>query len=252
MPAFTPLTLPTDRPTVATFVKTDSVHVIEVLGGCALDYVVLDAEHAPFDRAGIDRMVFAARAVGLPMLVRVPDQRDATLLSVLDVGAHGVVVPRVDSAEQAAGVVAAARFVGGRRGISLSARFGGYGTRPRAEAVAEADRSLVVCQIESAAAVEAVDAIAAVPGVGALLVGRADLAMSMGLDGPRHPQVLAATDRVLAAARARGLPVVMAVGQDGEVAEFAARGASSFIVGSDQSLLRQSALRLRGLLPAAG
>lgn len=248
--AFTPLQLPLDRRTVATFIKTDSPQVVEVLGLCGLDYAVLDAEHAPFDRQTMDRMVFAARAVGLPLLVRVPDHRDATILSVLDLGAHGIVAPHVDSAEVAANVVAAARFVGGRRGLSLSARFGGYGSRSRAEAVAEADRSLVVCQIESAAAVEAVAAIAAVPGVGGLLIGRADLAMSMGVDGPRHPQVLAAVNRVLAVAQAQRLPVVVAVGAEGadaEVAEFAARGAQSFIVGSDQSLLRLAAGRLRGL-----
>lgn len=244
-----PLALGPGRRSVATFVKTDSPQVVEVLGLCDLDYAVLDAEHAPFDRQTMDRMLLAAHAVGLPMLVRVPDHRDATILSVLDLGAHGIVVPHVDSAEQAAGVVAAARFVGGRRGLSLSARFGGYGTRPRAEAVAEADRSLVVCQIESAAAVEAVAAIAAVPGVGGLLIGRADLAMSLGVDGPRHPQVRAAVERVLVVAREHALPVVMAIGQDAEVAEFAALGAASFIVGSDQSLLRQAALRLRGLLP---
>jgi 2-keto-3-deoxy-L-rhamnonate aldolase RhmA len=114
--------------------------------------------------------------------------------------------------------------------------------------VAEANRALIVCQIESAAAVEAVAEIAAVPGVGGLLIGRADLAMSMGVDGPRHPQVLAAVDQILAVAQAQRLPVVMAVGADSEVAEFTARGAQSFIVGSDQSLLRQAAGRLPGLL----
>jgi 2-keto-3-deoxy-L-rhamnonate aldolase RhmA len=102
MTPFTPLQLPLDRRTVATFVKTDSPQVVEVLGLCSLDYVVLDAEHAPFDRQTMDRMVFAARAVGLPMLVRVPDHRDATILSVLDLGAHGIVVPHVDSAADAA------------------------------------------------------------------------------------------------------------------------------------------------------
>ncbi|MDE2372500.1 MAG: aldolase [Burkholderiales bacterium] len=245
-----PLSLPLDRPTVATFVKTDSHQVVEVLALCALDYAVLDAEHAPFDRASMDRMLFAARAVGLPMLVRVPDRRDATILSVLDLGAAGIVVPHVDSAAQAREVVAAARFIGGRRGLSLSARYGGYGTRSRDEAVAEGDRSLVVCQIESEAALAAVDAIAAVPGVGALLIGRADLALSLGVDGPRHARVLAAVDRIIAAARERGLPVIMAIGADAEVAEFRARGAQSFIVGSDQSLLRGAASRLRTLVSA--
>jgi len=246
-----PFQLPFDRPTVATFVKTDSPQVVEVLALSGLDYIVLDAEHAPLDRGMLDRQLGTACALKLPALVRIPDHRDATVLSVLDMGAQGIVVPHVDSAEQARKVIAAARFVGGRRGLSLSARFGGYGTRPRDEAVAEADRSLVVCQIESAAAVAAVELIAAVPGVGGLLIGRADLSMSLGVDGPRHPAVLAAVERILSVAQAHRLPVVMAIGQDSEVAEFAAQGASSFVVGSDQSLLRQAASRVRGLLEGA-
>lgn len=235
--------------TVGTFVKFDTPQAVEILALTGLDYVVLDAEHAPFDRAAMDRMIFAARALGLPMLVRIPDHRDATVLNALDLGASGVVVPHVDTAEAAANVVAAARFVGGRRGLSLSARYGGYGTKARAEAIAESDRSLVVCQIESGEAVENVDAIAAVPGVGGLLIGRADLALSLGLDGPRHPQALAAVTRIVAAAAPHRLPIVVACANDAEMAEFAAQGAHSFIVGSDQSLLRQAGAKLAAQRP---
>lgn len=246
------LALAGGRKTVATFVKTDSPQVVEILGLCGLDFVVLDAEHAPFDRGAMDRMLFTARAVGLPMLVRVPDHRDATILSVLDMAAAGVVVPHVDTVEDARNVVAAARFVGGRRGISLSARFGGYGTKPRAQAIAEADQSLVICQIESGAAVEAVEAITAVPGVGGLLIGRADLALSLGLDSPRAPAVMSPVERIIAAARPRALPVVVACANESEMAEFSTLGADAFIVGSDQSLLRGAAMRLAAARPAAG
>jgi 2-keto-3-deoxy-L-rhamnonate aldolase RhmA len=239
------------RSRVGVFVKTDSTQVVEVLALCDLDFVVLDAEHAPFDRGIMDRMLFATRALKLPMLVRIPDHRDATILSVLDLGASGIVVPHVDSAADARNVLAAARFVGGRRGLSLSARYGGYGTKGRDEAIAEADQSLVVCQIESGAVVEVVEEIAAVPGLGGLLIGRSDLALSMGLDGPRHPRVLAAMERIMLAARANGLPVLVAAGSDAEVAEFAAMGVVGFIVGSDQSLMRQAGCKLPGVLNAA-
>lgn len=243
-------TLEPGRRAVATFIKTDSPQVVEILGLGDLDFAVLDAEHAPFDRQAMDRMLFAARAVGLPMLVRIPDHRDATILNVLDLGAAGLVVPHVDSAEQAREVIAAARFIGGRRGLSLSARFGGYGTRSRDEALAEADRAVIVCQIESGPAVEAVEAIAATPGVGALLIGRADLALSLGVDGPRHPQVMAACARIIAAAQAHHLPVVLVCGATDEMAEFAALGADIFVIGSDQSLLRKAARGLRPVLNA--
>ena len=73
-----------------TFVKTDAVPIVEILALAGLDFVVVDAEHAPFDRGDIDRLVLAGAAWGLPVLVRVPDDASATLLSVLDVGAAGL------------------------------------------------------------------------------------------------------------------------------------------------------------------
>jgi 2-keto-3-deoxy-L-rhamnonate aldolase RhmA len=190
-------------------------------------------------------MMLAGRAADLPLLVRVADGSGPAIQSALDLGAAGVVVPHVDSAEQARRVVAHARFEGGDRGFSISARFAGYGTLARARAVAEGDASLVVCQIESAAAVESAAAIAAVPGVAALFIGRADLALSMGIGDPRDPRVDAATQRVLDAARAAGKAAAIFVGDIGEVGALAARGGTCFVVGSDQSLLRQAALGLK-------
>jgi 2-keto-3-deoxy-L-rhamnonate aldolase RhmA len=235
------------RASVATFVKTDSPQVVEVLGTCGLDYAVLDAEHAPFDAVTVDRMMLASRAAGLPLLVRVPDAQDATILRVLDLGAAGIVVPHVDGPDQAREVVAAARYIGGRRGISPSTRNGGYGSVPLGEMIAASDRSAVVCQIESGAAVEAVEAIAAVPGVACLLVGRLDLSLSLGVSGVRHEAVMAAVVRTVAAARASGIVAAVACGP-GEIAEMRALGVESFVVGSDQSLLAGAASALRARL----
>jgi 2-keto-3-deoxy-L-rhamnonate aldolase RhmA len=234
---------------MGTFIKTDSPQVVEVLGTCALDFAVVDAEHAPFDLVTIDRMMLASRAAALPLLVRVPDHRDETILRVLDMGAAGVVVPRVDTPEDARAVVAAARYVGGRRGISPSPRNGGYGSIPLAEMIAASDRSAVVCQIESGAAVASVDEIAAVPGVAGLLVGRLDLSLSLGVSGVRHPQVMAGVERTVAAARRAGIVAAVACGP-AEIAEMAAMGVTCFVVGSDQSLLASAASTLRGRLAA--
>jgi 2-keto-3-deoxy-L-rhamnonate aldolase RhmA len=80
---------------VGTFVKTLSPHVVEILGPTGLDFAAIDAEHAPFDRAALDLMMLAGRAARLPIHVRIPDTAPATILSVLDVGAAGLVVPHV-------------------------------------------------------------------------------------------------------------------------------------------------------------
>ncbi len=242
LPTLTPLNPGQTRH--GTFVKIAAPSVIEVLALAGLDFVVVDAEHAPFDRADIDRLVLAGIAVGLPVLVRVPDAAPATLLSVLDVGAAGVVVPHVDSAEQARSIVARCRYRGGARGYSSSPRSAGYGALGMKRVLAEDGQALVVCQIESPAAVAAAAEIAAVDGVHALFVGRADLALAMGFDDTRAGPVDQAVDVVLAAAEQAGKDVAVAVGSTTEGEAFAARGARWFVIGSDQSLLRQGGLSI--------
>lgn len=225
-----------------TFVKTASVHVIEILALAKLDFVVVDAEHAPFDRRDIDLMVLAGRACGLPVVVRVPNSEAATLLGALDLGAAGLVVPHVDSAEQARSVVAHARFSGGLRGYSGSPRSAGYGSHSMKHALAQGDGAMVLCQIESTTAVEAAEAIANVKGVDALFIGRADLALSMGFENTAEAALEHAVDHIIAVTKAAGKTVAMAVGNIAERDRFAARGADWFVVGTDQGLLRQAVI----------
>jgi 2-keto-3-deoxy-L-rhamnonate aldolase RhmA len=226
---------------VGTFVKTASPHVIEILALAGLDFALVDAEHAPFDRRDIDMLVLAGLASDLPVVVRVPDFEAPTLLSVLDVGAAGVVVPHVDTAEQAALVVARTRYRQGVRGYSSSPRCAGYGSAGMKKALTAGDQAMVLCQIESAQALDQARRIAQVDGVDALFIGRADLALSMGHDDTAVPAVEQAVDEVVDAARSAGKLVAMAVGSVAERDRFAGRGASWFVVGSDQSLLRQGA-----------
>lgn len=175
-----------------TFIKTASPHIVEILGLTGLDFAVIDAEHAPLDRAMLDLMLLAGRAAGLPLLVRIPDRNPATILSALDMGAAGLLMPHVDTVADAQDLVRNARFRNGRRGYSGSPRFAGYGSMGMQQAVQAGDQALIICQIESPQAVENAAGIAAVPGVDGLFVGRADLALAMGLDDARHPDVSAA------------------------------------------------------------
>lgn len=227
-----------------TFVKTGAPQIIEILGGAGLDFAVADAEHAPFDRATLDIMVIAARSVGLPLFLRIPDMAPATIQSALDLGVAGLLVPHVDSAEQARAVVARTRFIGGERGFSSSPRFAGYGALGMKKAVEAGNGTVVMCQIESRAGCAAAREIAAVDGVSGLFVGRADLALSMGLTDARAPQVMQATVDILDTARQAGKTPGVALGDPAERAEFECMGATWFVVGSDQSLLRKGALSL--------
>ena len=227
---------------VGTFVKTASSAGMEILALAGLDFVVADAEHAPLDRRDLDLIALAGRASGLPVLVRTPTDEASTLLSALDLGVCGLVVPHVDTAEQAREVVARMRYRNGVRGFSSSPRSAGYGSVGMKKLLAQGDQALVVCQIESPLAVEQAGQIAAVEGVHALFIGRADLALSMGFDETAVPDVDQAVDKVIAACKARGKMVVMAVGNAVERDRFVARGADWVVVGSDQSFLRDGAL----------
>ncbi len=223
------------EPLVGCFVKTPHPTVVEVLGATDLDFLVLDGEHSPFDRAAIDASMLAARAVGCPVLVRVPDDNPAFMLNVLDCGAAGVVVPHVTSPEQAGRLAAAMRYAPGGRGIAGTTRAGGYGTRALPEHRAKAgDEVALICQIEDREGVECFEAIAAVDGVDALFVGRADLTVSYGLDDFAAPEVATICGEVLGA---RGAATGLYCGPTEDAAQWRAKGASFVVTGSDHTFL---------------
>lgn len=229
------------RTMVGTFVKTAAPEIVEVLALAGLDFVAVDAEHAPIGRRELDLMMLAGRAAGVPVYVRIPDDRPATILQALDVGAAGLIVPHVDTASQAALAVRAAKFAGGDRGFSNSARFGRYGTTTIEQAIEIGDSAKIICQIESAEAVASADAIAAVEGVSGLLVGRADLALSMGLRSLDADEVQQGARAALAAARKHDKLAGIVAGGPGEAPTWHGAGANFFIVLHDQGLLRNAA-----------
>lgn len=229
-------------PLLGTFLKTASYQAVEVLGASSMDFVVVDAEHAPFGRSDLDVCHLASRASGLHSLVRIPDNAEATILNALDVGASGVLVPHVKSAEDARRVHRSSRYRGGVRGFSNSPRAGGYGRMSLLELVEQADREIVVaCQIEDREAIEAIESIAAVDEVDCLFVGRADLAVSYGVLDVNHEQVIAAVERVFHVCQQADKAVGVFLADVREAARYLQLGASFFIVGSDQSLLRTQA-----------
>lgn len=235
-----------------TFIKTPHPVIAEILGEAGLDFALVDAEHAPFDRASVDLMIMGGRAGGLPLLVRTPDASPSFIMSVLDMGAEGVVVPRVDSAADARSIVASARFSGGKRGLSNSPRYASYGRLSPAEAARHGDGAMLMCQIESRGGLEEVDAIAATPGVDGLFIGRVDLAQALGVDSIQSPEVSRACSRIVEAATRHGKLAAIFLPNLDEREHFAAMGVSWFVIGSDQSLLKASGAALIAGKPAAG
>ena len=232
--------------TLGTFLKTPSPILVEVLADCGLDCLCLDAEHAPFDRLTLDSCIFAARACGLPVLVRTPSAAPEHVLNALDCGADGVLLPHVRSRAEAEVAAKACTYGAGGRGYAGSSRAARYGQAGIGEHMAaSAARTVVVAQIEDVEALDELDAIAAVPGIDALFVGRIDLTVTLGAASPDAPEVLAAVERVLAAGRSAGRAVGMFVPRNEDVAGWRAKGASLFLQGSEHGFIRQGAAALR-------
>ena len=227
-----------------TWIKTPHPHVVEVLSFSSLDCLVLDAEHAPFDRAALDLCILAARAGGKTVLVRPQSASHEQILNALDCGSDGVILPHIRSAEEAEDAVKACHYVSGGRGFAGSSRAAAYTTKGMAKHRADAKGVTIIAQIEDVEGVDNIEAIAAVEGIDALFIGRADLTISYAAETPEDAIIVNAVDRIVAAGKAAGRTTGMFLGRVGDVPMWRGKGASLFILGSDQDFLLHGAAKL--------
>lgn len=208
------------------------------------EFVLLDLEHTGYSLERMRSVVAAARASEITVLVRVPDAAYDLIARTLDLGAHGVMVPTVESPDEARLIADSARFPPrGRRGVGLIHRSDWRDDGLPATLARIDDETIVLVQIETAAGVEAVEDIAAVDGIDLLWIGHFDLTTSLGIPGEfTSPVFEAAVERVLAAGRANGKPVGILAGNAAEAVGHAARGFGTIAVGMD-AWLYQDALR---------
>ena len=184
----------------------DTRGIGRLAAGAGADFLVYDLEHTGWSLETLGRLVAATPDALVPM-TRVPTTQGHFISRALDVGALGLMVPMVESAEQAQEIVAAAKYPPvGRRGAAFGIahdRFvGGAPTDTMERANSE---TLVIAQIETVGGLEQVDAIAAVDEVDVLWVGHFDLTSSMGIPGQfDHPDYLSAIERVSAATTRAG------------------------------------------------
>jgi 4-hydroxy-2-oxoheptanedioate aldolase len=188
--------------------------LVELLAVAGMDFVMLDAEGGPLDPSEVENLARASELTGITPLVRVPVNRPEVIGIFLDRGAHGVVVPKVSSAEEAAAVVRAAKFPPeGNRGFAPARWTITY--RGETDLYAAANReTLVICMVEDPVGMAAIGDIASVPGVDAVHIGPNDLALSLGHGANTwHEEVLDLVDKAVATVTALGNPFpVMGVG----------------------------------------
>lgn len=223
---------------LGTFVKTPHPHIIEVLALAELSFIVLDAEHAPFDRSSLDLCIMAAKANDLECLVRVQDSAPSTILNVLDCGAVGVQIPHVCTAEQAEQLAKICHYGEAGRGYAGSSRAAKYATKPMIDHLKDSrSNTVVIAQIEDPQGVENAEYIAKVEGIDALFIGQVDLTVAYGVDSVHDEKVVQATMRVIEAARAANKPVGMFVSTAQQAREWCEIGVSFFCVGSEHKMI---------------
>jgi 2-dehydro-3-deoxyglucarate aldolase/4-hydroxy-2-oxoheptanedioate aldolase len=226
------------QPTVGTFVGTASAVTAEVCAAAGVDWLVLDLEHGAGGEEQVREVVPAAGAYGVPTVVRVEAAARIRLGRVLDLGAAGVMLPRMDSVEEVREAVRHLRYPpDGDRGVATYNRACRFGLDPGALGRA-GDEVLGVVQIESARAVEQAEAIAALDGVDVLFVGPRDLSHDLGVPGDvTVPAYLAALERVHAAATHHGKACGLLVPDGAAAAAKWAQGWTFVAIGSDATLL---------------
>ncbi|MFW7342137.1 aldolase/citrate lyase family protein [Pollutimonas sp. H1-120] len=227
----------------------------ELCAGGGFDWLLFDMEHAPADIKDIYGALQAVSAYPLSPMVRPPSNDPVAIKRLLDIGVQNLLIPFVQTAEEAQAAVAAASYPpDGFRGLTLTSRANAFGRNP--DYLTEGARQIaIVVQIETRMALQNLEAIAAVDGVAAVFLGPSDLSADLGhLGKPEAPEVRQAILDAAARLRVIGKPWGILVGSADSAHFYTSHGARFVAAGSDLGLLRASsdalAARLK-LAPAA-
>ena len=218
----------------------------ELMATTGFDWLLVDAEHGPNDIKSIMHQLQAMSAYDVNAVVRLQDHDVGDIKRVLDVGAQTLLIPMVDSAEQAKQLVEAVRFApNGIRGmggaLTRATRWGSI-----KDYIQHADDNIcLVLQIESTEGISDLDAITQVDGVDAVFIGPADLAAAMGYIGqPGHPEVCKVVERSIQRVHELGKPVGVYCGDPEQTVRYQQMGASFFLIAADTLLLKGAAANL--------
>lgn len=227
---------------LGTFLKLPTTQVIEILGPVGYDFVIIDQEHAALDRGMTDLMIFAARGSGIAPVVRIPEFTESHVLSALDSGAMGIMVPHVASVEKAKAVARSARYKGGNRGFAGLTRASGWGRVGAVSHMAAQDGEVaVIAMIEDQEAVAVADEIARVDGIDALFIGRGDLKASFGDDPQADLKVADISRQVAAVARDADVPLMMLPTGKADFDFATGLGTTALVISSDHGFIRSAA-----------
>ena len=235
-----------EYPQFGMWVATGNAYCAEICAGSGLDWLLIDSEHAPNDLRSVLTQLQVIEAYPIWPVVRLPSDDTVTIKQYLDLGISSLMIPMVESADQAQSIVRAVRYPpNGIRGVGSALGRASRWNR-NSTYLAEADGSItLIVQIESRTGLHEAPKIATVDGIDGIFFGPADLAASLGFLGQQeHPEVVQAVEQGIESARSAGVPVGVNAISDSMVERYVQRGCSFILVGSDVSLLARGSEEL--------
>lgn len=225
-----------------------------MLDACGLDFVIYDMEHGRCDIGLLEQMIASCRGSAIVPLVRVPDLNFAPLSRALDLGARGVMVPRVETREQTEEIVRGLKYApAGRRGVATGIAHDMY--RPAgAEYFAQCNDEIpVIVQLETVRAFENLEAIVSVPGVDVAWVGHYDLTVSMGIPAQfDHPRLMQAMDDLVAACNRHGVAAGFLPPTPESAVYWIGKGFRMICLGSDIGVFLDGVRKFRAFVMRGG
>jgi 2-keto-3-deoxy-L-rhamnonate aldolase RhmA len=215
--------------------------VIKVLANAGYDFLFLDTEHNAISPESLIAIVQMARSCGISPIIRPTDNEYHLVANALDLGADGLIVPRIESPEQAAKLVSFAKYPPmGIRGCGGTAHLD-FKAPNWGEALPWLNQQTMICpQVESVRAIEALDETLSVPGIDLVVVGPQDLSISLGVPGEHaHPKEIAAIERVIATCQAHNKPCGIVMGSGDLAKPWVEKGMRFVVAGSDLGILLQ-------------
>ena len=217
----------------------------EILSRSGFDWLLLDMEHSPNEVPDILAQLHAMTGGSATPVVRPPWNDMVTIKRLLDVGAQTLLIPYVQTEEEARQALSYTRYPPlGVRGFAGAPRASGYG-RVKDYAKHSSDEICVMVQIETALGLSNLDAICQIDGIDGVFIGPGDLSAALGhLANPKHPDVLKTIDASIATIRRHGKAAGILTGDEALARHYVELGCLFVAVGADQNILRDSAQAL--------
>jgi len=233
------------KPSLGCWISLSDPCIAIILAHAGYDWVMVDTEHNPFTETQVQGIIHALRDSDVTPIVRVRGNDPAHIKWVLDSGAGGIIVPMLESAEDAHRAVEAAKYHPlGKRGCG-PLRATDFWVHVKEYNACANEEILLICQIESSGAASDIDKIVQMPGIDGIWIGPDDLAHSMGHRGDvNHPDVQASIKNVIKAATKYGKPWGIPVRAVEDLTRYVKQGALLMTLGSDSFLLGSSATKL--------